>query len=140
MKFLLDTCLISEPLKKRPDPRVLTWLEEQDEDQLFLSVLTIGELQKGVQKLAEGSRKEELQSWVSRDLALRFEGRILPIDTQVAVEWGMLLGKGERRGQRFPVVDALIAATAAVHNLTVVTRNTKDLEQCGASIFNPWKR
>ena len=139
MKYLLDTCLISELVKKSPNGSVLGWLDKQDEDQLYLSALTIGELQKGISKLADARKKEELQIWLSSDLVSRFERRILNIDTEVAVRWVELIGEAERRGKRLPVIDSLIAATAAVHNLTVVTRNTGDLEECAVRILNPWK-
>ena len=139
MKYLLDTCLISELVKKSPNGSVLGWLDKQDEDQLYLSALTIGELQKGISKLADARKKEELQIWLSSDLVSRFERRILNIDTEVAVRWVELIGEAERRGKRLPVIDSLIAATAAVHNLTVVTRNTGDLEKCAVRVLNPWK-
>ena len=139
MKYLLDTCLISELVKKSPNASVLGWLDKQDEDQLYLSALTIGELQKGISKLADARKKEEFQIWLSSDLVSRFERRILNIDTEVAVRWGELIGEAERRGKRLPVIDSLIAATAAVHNLTVVTRNTGDLEKCAVRVLNPWK-
>lgn len=139
MKFLLDTCLISELIKREPNPRVLPWLESQDETTLYLSVLTIGELQKGISKLPDSHKKLELQAWVSKDLVARFEGRLLPIDGEVATGWGRLLGVAEKQGKKLPVMDSLIAATAITHNLTVVTRNTRDLERCHAKVFNPWK-
>lgn len=139
MKYLLDTCLISELVKRSPNARVLAWLDRLDEDQLYLSALTIGELQKGISKLADARKKEELQIWLSSDLGSRFERRILNIDTEVAVRWGELMGEAESRGKRLPVIDSLIAATAAVHNLTVVTRNTGDLEKCAVRVLNPWK-
>lgn len=139
MKFLLDTCFISELIKKEPNPQVLLWLENQDETALYLSVLTIGELQKGISKLPEGPKKSELQGWVSNDLVARFEGRLLSIDAEAAAAWGRLLGTAERQGKKLPVMDSLIAATAITHNLTVVTRNNRDLERCQAKVFNPWK-
>jgi predicted nucleic acid-binding protein len=139
VKYLLDTCLISELVKKSPNARVLGWLDKQDEDQLYLSALTIGELQKGISKLADVRKKEELQIWLSSDLVSRFERRILNIDTEVAVRWGELIGEAERRGKRLPVIDSLIAATAVLHNLTVVTRNTGDLEKFAVRVLNPWK-
>ena len=131
--------ILSGLIKKEPNPQVLLWLESQDETALHLSVLTIGELQKGISKLPEGPRKLELQAWVSNDLVARFEGRLLSIDVEVASTWGRLLGAAERQGKRLPVMDSLFAATAITHNLTVVTRNTRDLERCQAKVFNPWK-
>ena len=139
MKFLLDTCLISEIIRREPNRQVLRWLESQEEAALFLSVLTLGELQKGIAKLPDSPKKSELQAWVSNDLAARFEGRLLPIDGEVAATWGRLLGTGERQGKKLPVMDSLIAATAITHNLTVVTRNTRDLERSQAKVFNSRK-
>ena len=139
MKYLLDTCLISELVKKAPNSAVVSWLNEQDEQSLFLSVLTIGELQKGISKLPDGSRKDELQAWVEHDLALRFTGRIIDIELEVMLIWGRLQGKSERRGESFPVMDSLIAATAKAHGLVVVTRNVKDIERCQVRVCNPWE-
>lgn len=139
MKYLLDTCLISELTKKEPDSNVLLWLGKQDESTLYLSVLTMGELQRGISKLLDNRRKEELQAWVNNDLAARFNGRILSIDVEVAGAWGTLVGTAERLGKKLPVMDSLIAATANTHNLIVITRNTRDMERCQAKVFNPWK-
>lgn len=139
MKFLLDTCLISELVKKKPDEKVVTWLDKCDEQNLFLSVLTFGELQKGVSKLLVSDRKEELQTWIDHDLAERFAGRILAVDRDTALVWGRLQGEAEQCGEKLPVTDSLIAATAKAHNLTVVSRHSKDLERCKAKVFNPWK-
>lgn len=138
MKYLLDTCLISELIKRKPSPHVLRWLEKQDETALYLSVLTIGEIQKEISKLPDNPKKLELQSWVSNELVARFEGRILSVDVEVAAVWGKLLGSAEKQGRKLPVMDSLIAATANTHNLTVITRNTRDMERCQASVFNPW--
>ena len=139
MNYLLDTCLISELVKKAPESRVLAWLDRQDETSLYLSVLTFGELHKGVGKLPASPRRNELQRWVDNDLAERFEGRILPLDLAVSCAWGDLQGMAERGGTRLPVMDSLIAATALVHGLTVATRNTVDLVRCQAMVFNPWE-
>ncbi len=139
MKYLLDTCLISELVKKEPNPAVVAWLDTQDEQTLFLSVLTLGELQKGISKLPDGAKKAELQAWVGHDLVERFGDRILSVDQETALCWGKLQGETECKGEKLPVMDALIAATAAVHGMLVVTRNIKDLERCGAQICNPWK-
>ena len=138
MKYLLDTCLISELVKKEPNPAVVSWLDEEDEQKLFLSVLNLGELQKGISKLPDGTKKDELQAWVALDLVERFAGRILDIDLETALCWGRLQGEAEQAGEKLPVMDSLIAATAAAHGLVVVTRNVRDLERCQARIFNPW--
>jgi predicted nucleic acid-binding protein len=139
VNYLLDTCLISELLKKEPNPAVMAWLDEQDEQTLFLSVLNLGELQKGISKLAEGTKQEELQAWVSHDLAERFSGRILTVDQETALCWGRLQGDAERRGEKLPVMDSMLAASASVHGMSVVSRNTKDLERCGVQVCNPWE-
>jgi toxin FitB len=140
VKYLLDTCLVSELVKKEPNPAVVGWLDEQDEHKLFLSVLNLGELQKGISKLPDGTKKNELQAWVALDLVERFTGRILEIDLETALCWGRLQGEGEQAGEKLPVMDSLIAATAAAHGLIVVTRNVRDIERCGVRVCNPWER
>ena len=139
MKYLLDTNVVSELIKKEPNPRVVRWIDECDESALFLSAVTFGELQKGIDKLDDRSRAERLQKWVNQDLAKRFEGRILPIDLDVAFTWGRIQGVSERSGTKLPVLDSLIAATAIANNLIVVTRNVNDLERCQAAVLNLWQ-
>ena len=138
MSFLLDTSLISELVRKSPHLPVLEWIGAQDETSLYLSVVTIGELEKGIAKLPDSPRRIALQKWVRRELADRFRGRLLDVDASVATRWGTASGKSESSGRPIPVVDCLIAATSLQHGLTVVTRNTADLEQCGARCVNPW--
>ena len=138
MSFLLDTSVISELVKAAPDDRVIEWLKRTDEASLYLSVLTIGEIEKGIAKLPESSRREKLETWVRRDLADRFRERLLAIDGTVAATWGRLAGEAEARGEPLPVIDGLIAATSLAHDLTVATRNIGDFERCGARCFNPW--
>jgi len=138
VKYLLDTCLISELVKKEPNAAVLCWLEEQDEQRLFISVLVLGELNKGVAKLASGDRKQALLSWVEHDLAERFEGRIVGLDLETAILWGRMQGEAEKAGEKLPVMDSLIAATALRNGFTVVTSNIRDMRCCGASVLNPW--
>ena len=138
MKYLLDTCLISELVKREPNPAVLSWLDARDEQTLFLSVLTLGELQKGISKLPDGARKDELRAWVEHDLVERFVGRMLTIDQETAQCWGQLQGESEQRGETLPVMDSLIAASAKTHGLMVVTRNVKDMERCQVRGCNPW--
>ena len=138
MSFLLDTSVISELVKKNPHGPVIHWISEQDESLLFLSIITIGELEKGIAKLPASARKSKLQTWVRRDLAGRFGARVLPIDIQTATRWGALAGESEKRGKPLPVIDSLIAATALLHDLAVVTRNTEDFERCNVTCINPW--
>jgi len=138
VKYLLDTCLISELVKKDPNPAVVNWLDERDEQALFLSVLTLGELQKGISKLPAGARKDELQAWIEHDLVERFSGRIIEVDLETALIWGKMQGESAQKGEILPVMDSLIAAAAAAHGLSVVTRNVKDIERCGIRVCNPW--
>lgn len=138
MKYLLDTCLISELVKKMPSATVVSWLDKQEEQGLFLSVLTIGELQKGISKLYDGARKNELQEWVEHDLTLRFMGRIIDIDMETVLIWGKMQGEAQQKGESLPVMDSLIASTAKAHGLVVVTRNLRDIERCQVRVFNPW--
>lgn len=138
MSYLLDTCVISELVKKSPRRQVVDWIDAQEESTLYLSALTIGELEKGIAKLAASARKAKLATWVRRELAARFGGRLLPIDARVASRWGAITGESERRGRPLPVIDSLIAATALVHDLQVVTRNVDDFQRCGVACVNLW--
>ena len=138
MSWLLDTCVVSELVRPRPKASVVSWVLERDEDELFLSVITIGELEKGIARLPDSPKRVALEQWVRRDLADRFRDRLLAVDSGVAGRWGALVGASEARGRPLPVIDSLIAATALQHDLTVVTRNTDDLEDCGAHCLNPW--
>lgn len=136
--FLLDTNVISELIKARPHPRVVAWIDATDESLLYLSVLTLGEIRKGVVALADASRRVALEAWLDHDLALRFSGRILPIDLGVADRWGRISGSAAARKSPIPVIDALLAATALHHNLTLVTRDTSHAAASGVAVFNPW--
>jgi toxin FitB len=139
MTFLLDTSVISELVKKAPHEAVMSWLGRQHEEGLYLSVLTLGELQKGIAKLSASARRDRLRTWLTRDLAARFANRLLPIDVPVAARWGTLTGDAEKRGTPLPVIDSLIAATALEHGLSVATRNVGDFKRCGVVCVDPWK-
>ncbi len=138
MKYLLDTCVISEFVNPHQNEKVVEWLLEKDEKDFFLSALTIGEIHKGIAKLPDSKKKRALANWVENDLKNRFAGRILDITEDIAIRWGVMQGTSERKGIKFPVIDCLIAASAIEENLTVVTRNTKDINATGAKIINPW--
>jgi Predicted nucleic acid-binding protein, contains PIN domain len=140
VNFLLDTSIVSELVKKNPYLPVLKWLGRQDEASLYLSVITIGELEKGIAKLPASARRSRLRSWIQRDLAVRFGARMLSVDLRIAARWGVLTGEAEKHGKPLSVIDSLIAATALVHGLAVVTRNVKDFERSGATVINPWKK
>jgi predicted nucleic acid-binding protein len=138
VRYLLDTCVVSELVRSRPSPGVVRWVEGRDEDDMLLSVLTLGELRKGVDRLPDGPRRKALDHWLDAELATRFSGRLLAIDAAVATEWGRLLADAERRGGPVALVDSLLAATARVHGLVVVTRNVSHLGRCGAEVVDPW--
>ena len=139
MKYLLDTCVISELIKPQPSQNVTGWIDSCHEEDFYLSVIMLGEIENGIAKLAEGKKKIQLQAWLSDELMERFSGRILNITTEVALLWGGILGNSEKKGVTLPVIDALIAATAIINNITLVTRNTSDMSAYGAPLFDPWE-
>ena len=138
MSFLLDTNVLAEPMKERPNSGVLAWLSQANEDQVFVSVVTITELRYGVERLATGKRRERLDSWLRKDLITRFGGRILPVDLRIAETCGGLMARSESMGRPIDARDAFIAATAEVHGLTLVTRNTSDFAPTLKTIISPW--
>ena len=138
MKYLLDTCAISELVKRKPSKKVLQWIQGCDEDAVYLSVLTIGEIQKGIAKLADSKRKTTIQQWLDHDLPKRFSGRIIPITEEIASTWGLIVAEAEIKGRPIPSIDSLIVATAISHNLTIITRNTEDMTGTGVRVLNPW--
>ncbi len=139
MNYLLDTCVISELVKKKPDVNVVNWIDAAEESSLFLSAITIGEIQKGIEKLPNSKRKTSLRQWLSGQLLARFAGRIAAIDTEVMLTWGQLAARLDQQGIPMPAVDSFIAATALHGNFTLVTRNEDDFKHTGLSILNPWK-
>ena len=138
MSFLLDTNVVSEWTKPRPNGGVITWLDEADEERVFLSVATLAELRHGVERLPAGSRRKLLDTWLSEQLPLRFESRILSVDNAVADAWGRLVAQCEARGRSLAAMDGLIAATAVAHDLTLVTRNATDFQAVLRAVLNPW--
>jgi len=137
--FLLDTNCISEMVSPKPERRVLEWMEAADESLLYVSVLTLGEIRKGVAGLAQGRRRTHLETWLEVDLQARFAGRIVPIDSAIADRWGLLAAETKRRGTTLSVIDGLLAATALHHNLTVVSRNAGDFANTPVQVLNPWE-
>lgn len=137
MSFLLDTNIISERTAKRPEPEVLSWMERHDQAALFLSVLTLGEMQYGVQKLPVGSKRQTLAAYLD-DIADTFSGNILAVNEHVAHRWGEVRRIAEAAKAAIPPLDAILAATADAYGLTLVTRNTKHFEGWGGPVLNPW--
>ena len=138
MAFLLDTNVISETVRPRPQRRVLDWIEAHNPSDLFLTAQTIGELVRGARTVREQERRERFERWIEQDLARQFDRRILPFDGRTAVIWGYLTGDGDRAGRRPAAADAHIAAVAIQHELILVTRNVRDFTQFDVQLLNPW--
>jgi predicted nucleic acid-binding protein len=136
--FLLDTNVISESVRAEPDVRVLAWLDSVQEDLLYLSVLTLGEIRQGIARLTQGKRRLRLERWLVVDLRARFAGRIVPVDENIARRWGGLTADAQRAGAPLSVVDGLLAATALESDLILATRNVRDFVRLGVALSNPW--
>jgi len=138
MSFLLDTNVISEWLKPRPNPGVVDWLAKVDENQTFLSVVTITEIRYGIERMAAGGRRKRLDEWLRGELLPRFEGRVIPVDIAVADACGTLVARSEALGRPIEPRDSFIAATAEVYQLTLITRNASDFQPTLKTILSPW--
>jgi toxin FitB len=138
VNFLLDTNVVSEWTKPRPDSGVVAWLAEADEDRVFISVITLAELRYGIERMPAGTRRNRLDMWVSKQLPARFDARVLSIDVETADIWGRVTARGRTSGRPVGTMDAFIAATAEQHHLTLVTRNVSDFEALGIRLINPW--
>jgi toxin FitB len=137
MDFLLDTNAVSEWVKPRPNPGLIRWMESADEDRIFLSVISLAELRYGVDRMAAGARRSRLEQWLRDELPLRFEGRILTVNSNVAEAWGRTVSRSESLGRRMSAMDAFLSATAEIYRLTLVTRNVSDFPTLKA-VVNPW--
>jgi toxin FitB len=138
MSFLLDTNVVSEWVKSRPNPGLVAWLAEVDEDRVFISVVTLAELRYGIERMAAGRHRNRLEGWLQDELPVRFEGRVLPVTSAVADAWGKVVAHRETRGRPISAMDAFIAATARMHGLTLVTRNASHFASSVSAIVNPW--
>ncbi|MGH7069139.1 MAG: type II toxin-antitoxin system VapC family toxin [Acetobacteraceae bacterium] len=139
MNFLLDTNVVSEWVKPRPDPGVVAWVGEADEDRIFISVITIAELRHGIERLPVGVRRDRLDHWLTEQVPLRFGERVLAVDAETADAWGRVMAPGEATGRSPGTMDAFIAATVLQHDMTLVTRNASDFEPLGLRMINPWR-
>jgi toxin FitB len=139
MKYILDTNVISEAINKQPNQQVMNWLRRIDPQELYLSVVTIGEIKKGIEKLPESHQRKTIESWFENELLIKFGGKILALDLPIVLVWGNLVGELEQKGRKLPALDSLIAATAKYYDYTLVTRNEKDFDGIDITIFNPFK-
>lgn len=139
--FLLDTNVLSEFVRpdNTPDWRVKRWLEAADPSSLYVSVLTFGEIRRGIEKLPPSKRRSHLEAWLAKDLHEWFENRLLDIDEAIANRWGILAAAAQRKGTPIAIIDGLLSATALEHQLTVVTRNSPDFVSAGVPALNPWQ-
>ena len=136
--FLVDTNVLSEAVRTKPEPRVLDWIGAVDETLLYLSVLTLGEIRRGLALLPQGRRRTRIEAWIDVEVQSRFAGRILPITSAVAARWGLLAAEAKKDGRALATIDGLLAATALEHNITVVTRNVRDYRDTHVLLLNPW--
>jgi predicted nucleic acid-binding protein len=139
MNYLLDTCVLSEFTRRQPEQKVIRWMDSIDEEKLFISVITVGEIQHGIERLPESHRKTELLMWMNNGLIKRFGERILSLDTSTLCLWGSLTARMESSGQPVGAMDSLIIATALQNNLIIATRNVTDFLPCGVPVINPWE-
>jgi predicted nucleic acid-binding protein len=138
MRLLLDTNVLLEVTKPRPDEGVLKWLHGLDEDRTFISIISIAEIRRGIALMDSGRKRDALGEWLTHDLSQRFENRTIPVEGPVAMAWGDLMALAKRSGRGLASMDGLIAATAVAHQLTLATRNTKDFEGFAIDIIDPW--
>ena len=139
MNYLLDTNVVSELMKPTPSPQVWTWLDTMPDWQLFISSLTIGELQRGIEQLPQSARRTRYEHWFEESILERYADRILAIDTAIMLRWGALVASLLSSGRTLPAFDSILAATALTHDLRLVTRNTRDFAGTGVQLINPWQ-
>ena len=136
MSYLLDTNIVSETVRRNPNKAVIAWLDRLPGEALYVSVLTLGEIRKGIEALTDRKRREKVRLWLEYELPVWFEGRVLPVDLAVADRWGRLLAEV---GRPVPTIDSLLAASALYHELRLVTRNSGDFDYPGLEVINPFR-
>jgi len=138
MMYLLDTCVISELVALKPSQLLTSWILQQNEDTFYVSVLTVGELRRGIFGLPKSAKKDRLAAWFESEFLERFSRRVIPVDIDVAIAWGELIAAAAKRGRPLPSIDSLILASALTRKASIVTRNVKDFEGLGVEVVNPW--
>jgi len=138
VRYLLDTNVISELVAREPDPAVVEWIEALDQTAVYLSVITIGEIHRGIERLPESAKRDRLRAWLTGDLLVRFSDRIVDIDVGVMMAWGSMAARLTREGRPLSAMDSLIAAQAIHHGYSLVTRNESDFRDTGVTVVNPW--
>lgn len=138
MNYLVDTNVISELTKPLPNPAVVRWLAESDEDRVFLSVISLAEIRRGIALMDSGRRRDQLEAWFRIEVPQRFERRLIGVDREIAERWGDVIAASRRRGIGLSAMDGFLAATAQAHNLTLVTRNLRDFASLDLILLNPW--
>lgn len=138
MSFLLDTNVVSEEIKPQPDPGVVQWMQDADEERVYITTITVAELRFGVARLPEGRRRRMIENWLTHQLLDRFADRLLPVDATVADAWGRVVAASYAAGRPISILDGFLAATALVNDLTIVTRNVSDFAATGLDLLNPW--
>lgn len=139
MKYLLDTPLLAELVRARPDDWVTRWMDAYDDEEIYLSLLTIGEIVKSIESEPDPEHRAALHRWLEEDLMVRFHGRIIPLDQQVIFEWGRVSAKAEARGKPLSAMDGLIAATVCAHQLVLITYNREIFAETGIEVSDPWR-
>lgn len=139
MKYILDTCVISELIKPRPSSAVVSWIDSYPEENFYLTSITIGEIQRGISKLSESEKKTNLQNWLDSELTIRFDRRILSFGLLESKVWGKIQAQAEKEGNKMPILDGLMTSIAKVNDMGIATRNISDMEISGVELINPWK-
>lgn len=139
MLYLIDTNVLSEPSKPSPSRAVTEWADDQPRDALAISAISLGEVRRGIELLEYGAQRAKLERWLKASILDYFHGRVLSVTKQVALKWASLAAADQKRGRSLSMADGLLLATAAIHGLTIVTRNERDFEDRGVPVHNPWR-